>query len=290
MRVLKSASKPIAKTIAQLVNSRLVSMETFRNMDFKGKQTISDYLDPNLFPDPDIYQCQDILFDIDFQDQIQKYIYLNLYEKVDIKIIEKYVKPGACCFDVGANIGYYSLHMAKTVGSSGRVFAFEPDPVNIARLDRNIALNHQTDVIKTYQLGLSSETATKRFSRTLDSNSGWGRIGECDDLPDKLEIQTTSLDDFVSAHQIEKIDFLKCDIEGHEFEFLKGAEQTLKAGAIDYILIEYCGYVLEKQGRFVQDYVDIFQSYGYQPILLNLDRLKEHIPLHTYNLLFSRVG
>ncbi len=288
MRVLDSVSKTIGKSIAQLFNSRLVSIETFRNIDFKGKQTISDYLDPSLFPDSDTYQCQDILFDINFQDAIQKYIYLNLYEKIDIKTIEKYVKPGACCFDVGANIGYYSLHMAKAVGSTGRVFAFEPDPANIERLDRNIALNHQADVIKTYQLGLSSESTTKTFSRTLDSNSGWGRIGECDDLPDKLEIKTVSLDDFVVDNQIEKIDFLKCDIEGHEFEFLKGAEQTLKAGKIEMILIEYCGYVLEKQGRFVQDYVDVFQSYGYKPFLLNLDRLKVHIPFHTYNLLFTR--
>ncbi len=288
MGILKSVSKPIGKTIAQLVNSHLVSIEIFRNIDFKGKQTISDYLDPHLFTDSNIYSCQDILFDIDFQDAIQKYIYLNLYEKIDIKIIEKYVRIGACCFDVGANIGYYSLHMAKAVGSKGRVFAFEPDPANIERLDRNIALNHQTGVIKTYQLGLSSESTTKTFSRTLDSNSGWGRIGECDDLPDKLEIKTVSLDDFVADNQIEKIDFLKCDIEGHEFEFLKGADRTLKAGKIEMILIEYCGYVLEKQGHFVQDYVDVFQSYGYKPFLLNLDRLKVHIPFHTYNLLFTR--
>jgi FkbM family methyltransferase len=288
MEILKSASKPIGKAIAQLINSRLVSIETFRKIDFKGKQTISGYLDPNLFPDSSIYSCQDILFDINFQDDIQKYIYLNLYEKLDIKIIEKYVKPGACCFDVGANIGYYSLHMAKAVGSKGRVFAFEPDPANIERLDRNIDLNHQTDVIKTYQLGLSSESTSKTFSRTLDSNSGWGRIGECDDLPNKLTIQTVSLDDFVATNQIEKVDFLKCDIEGHEFEFLKGAAQTLKAGKVEMILIEYCGYVLEKQGRFVQDYVDVFQSYGYKPFLLNLDRLKVHIPFHTYNLLFTR--
>jgi FkbM family methyltransferase len=288
MSILNQISQPIGKTIAKLINHHLVSIDTFRNIDFKGKLTISGYLDPSILPENNVYKCRGLSFYIDFNDEIQKDIYLDLFERVEAKILENYIKPGACCFDIGANIGFYSLHMAKAVGSSGKVFAFEPDPANLVQLDRNIALNGQENIVTTYPLGLSSETTTKLFSRTMDSNSGWGRIGEWDGSPEQLQIETITLDEFVSTNNIQKIDFLKCDIEGHEFEFIKGADRTLKSGTIDIILIEYCGYILERQGTSVQDYLDIFKGYNYTPFLLNLHQLENQAEFMTYNLMFAR--
>ncbi len=155
MSILHQVAKPIGKTIAQLVNSNLISIEAFRNVDFKGKLTISGYLNSNFFSTNGIYQCRDVLFDIDFKDDIQKYVYLNLYENREADILKKYIKPGDYCIDIGANIGYYSLHMAKAVGAMGKVFAFEPDPSNLERLDRNISLNGVEKIVTSYPLGLS---------------------------------------------------------------------------------------------------------------------------------------
>ena len=278
----------IAKNIANLVNYNFVNIDIFRNLFFKGKLTISGHIKKEVFPKNAIFKCHCLLFDIDFNDEIQRYIYLNLYENQEIKLLRKYIKPGSCCFDIGANIGFFSLHMAKLTGASGKVFAFEPDTINFTKLNDNIMLNNYKNNIFPFRVGVSSESGNAIFSRTLNSNSGWGHIGEWELSQERLLIETITLDDFVSQNGIKNINFLKCDIEGHEFEFLKGADETLKAGIIDTILIEYCGYVLERKGYCVEDLLNVFKNYGYIPVLLNLKQLSEAEEFAVYNLFFTK--
>ena len=60
--------------------------------------------------------------------------FLGEYEPAITKVIESIVNKGDCCLDIGANIGYFTLMLAKLVGPTGKVFAFEPDPRNISLL------------------------------------------------------------------------------------------------------------------------------------------------------------
>ncbi len=64
--------------------------------------------------------------ELDLSELIQRMVYLGAFERWESRAVSRYLKPGMCFVDVGANIGYYSLLAARLVGSSGRVFAVEP--------------------------------------------------------------------------------------------------------------------------------------------------------------------
>ncbi len=71
----------------------------------------------------------------------------GVYEPLETKLVRKEVKKSDVVLDIGANIGYYTLILAKLVGKKGRVFAFEPDPTNFALLKKNISINGYKNVI-----------------------------------------------------------------------------------------------------------------------------------------------
>lgn len=128
---------------------------------------------------------------------------------------------GAVWFDVGAHVGYFSLLASRWVGSSGRVFAFEPVPATRRRLRRNLRLNRATNV--------------SVVACACGAAGGSGRIAVGDDpaiarLDDAgtLDVMVTTIDDFVRGRVLERLDVLKIDAEDHDLDVLRGAEGTLE--------------------------------------------------------------
>jgi FkbM family methyltransferase len=149
-------------------------------------------------------------------------------ETVVQKILTERLKPGMIFYDLGANIGYFTLLAARLVGEGGKVFSFEPDPENAARLRRNIQRNGFTNVT-VVDAGIWSATQKRNFV-TADSASPDHGIGKFDmlDGPDiGTPIPCTSLDDFTVDSPLP--DAIKCDVEGAEIEALRGAEGVLRA-------------------------------------------------------------
>jgi FkbM family methyltransferase len=144
------------------------------------------------------------------------------------KILVERLKPGMIFYDLGANIGFFTLLAARLVGERGKVFSFEPDPENGARLRRNIQRNGFTNVT-VVDAGIWSFTQKRHFV-TADSASPDHGIGKFV-VPHGPDIGTLipciSLDDFTVDSPLP--DAIKCDIEGAEIEALRGAERTLRA-------------------------------------------------------------
>jgi FkbM family methyltransferase len=135
------------------------------------------------------------------------------------------VKTGWTVIDVGANIGYYSLLLGQWVGPKGSVHAFEPQPVIFEQLCRHIILN-KIDWIKPHQRALG-DTIEQRFMTDIPEwNKGMQRIATDKDKGVN-QVEITTLDEFVKYEELDRIDFIKVDIEGYEFKFLKGAKQSL---------------------------------------------------------------
>jgi len=281
----------LAKLFAVTVNWKLLSIGLFRRIDFKGKLSASQYIRKARLPANGVYECQGMLFDIDFADGIQRDIFFNLYERRECQLIRRHIKPGDTCFDIGANVGFYATQFSTLVANSGKVHVFEPDGRNVQKLRRNLELNHLQDRVTVNQTAVSSQTGVASFSLTSPENTGWGRITS-DSGIQTIEVPTVTLDDYVKANGIEKIDFMKIDIEGHEFGLFEGARNCFQRKIPRKVLIEYCGYTLDRQGRSVTEYLDFFARYGYQPIELNLDRVADARNGHarndfaTYDLLF----
>jgi len=148
----------------------------------------------------------------------------GIYEKESIRIINRFVKPGDIVLDVGANIGYYSVLLSKLVGQFGRVYAFEPTDNFCKILQLNIGANNLQNV-EIVKMGLSNkiqelEIKIGNSSATLHSQAD-------DDFLSKELIKLTSLDKFIVQNPLEKIDFIKLDIDGHEPLFFEGASNTL---------------------------------------------------------------
>lgn len=140
-----------------------------------------------------------------------------------------HLRPGMTCYDLGANIGFFSLMAARLVGADGRVFAFEADPVIALRLRQNLAQNgFRHAVVEEQAVWCRSMTVPFACADiTKSSDRGLGYVTtSCDDTASVIHVASVSLDDYCASHPAP--DFIKCDVEGAECEVFRGAANTLR--------------------------------------------------------------
>lgn len=147
-------------------------------------------------------------------------VYFGEMEPEQTAAMTAMIKPGDVLFDIGANVGYYSILASRLVGENGRVVAFEPLPRNVDFLERHIELNDAGNVT-VQRLALSDKRGMSRF--TTGQNSAMGHIGK----DGELEVETVSLDEVVAELGITP-DVIKMDVEGSEMDVFRGGEETLK--------------------------------------------------------------
>jgi len=141
--------------------------------------------------------------------------------------LQQHLRPGMTFYDIGANIGFFSLLAARLVGKEGRVVAFEADPEIAARLREHVARN-EFGWIAVEEKAVWSESRTVFFAQTDPATSpdrGLGHVvssGTAETIP----VSAESLDDYTRTQPAP--DFLKCDVEGAEVEVFRGAQQLLK--------------------------------------------------------------
>jgi len=156
--------------------------------------------------------------------------YLAWYEHRETNWIKRRVRPDWVFFDVGANFGYYSMLVSHFSGRRAQVYAFEPFAPNYRLLNRNKSLNDLGN-LRTFKLALSDRDGGVEFLLPKEDNLGHGRILADASLatPERVveRVESTTLDGFVRKNGVEKIDFIKVDIEGAEMLFLAGARETL---------------------------------------------------------------
>jgi len=140
--------------------------------------------------------------------------------------LEQCLRPGMIFYDIGANIGFFSLLAARIVGKDGRVIAFEPDPEIAARLREHVTRN-DFRAISVEEKAVWSESSTVFFARTdpkMSPDRGLGHIvANC--AIDTIQVDAVSMDEYVQA--VPAPDFLKCDVEGAEVEVFRGAQRLL---------------------------------------------------------------
>jgi FkbM family methyltransferase len=281
---MNAAFDVVARILAAPLNAG-VFVGPYRRSFFKGKLAIAQHV--RRFPPNGVYECDGLLYELDFADNIQQTIWLNIYEWRDWLAIRNLIRPGHVAFDIGANIGFYTMQFARLVGPTGRVHAFEPLLENRVRLQLNIELNGLGDRIVVNREAVSATTGSANLSSTPDRNSGFAKI-----VPDGEPVPTISVVDYLAKNGIDLVHFLKCDIEGHEPEMLKGAARSLGAGRIEWVMIEHNGRNLGPAGHTLRSVIETFAGYGYAPVVLSMDRVSAAASLgadpDTYNLLFHR--
>lgn len=140
--------------------------------------------------------------------------------------IDLMCRPGDTVLDIGANVGDWTLSMALHVGASGRVLAFEPVPYLAETIVKTMRINRQ-DQVEVLNIALSNQDGMAEFS-VEQGNSGGSRLGHMNGDFSGITVPTRCLDSMLAERpEIDRIDFIKVDVEGFELQVLEGARDTL---------------------------------------------------------------
>ena len=137
------------------------------------------------------------------------------------------LKPGMVFYDLGTNLGFFSLVAARLVGPAGCVYGFEPDP-EIAQRVRSNAEHNGFKNFTHVEAAVWRETGTVTFARSDESSSldrGTGQITTLSEQSRAIAVPSIALDDF--AKTARHPDLIKCDVEGAEVEVLRGGTKLL---------------------------------------------------------------
>ena len=152
--------------------------------------------------------------------------YRHQWEPEETALLRAITPAGGTFLDVGANIGYFTLLASRWVGPSGSVYAFEPVTTTHARLLQNLALNRTANVTVVKE-GASSSPGTAAIALAGDAGHSHLVTHESKDARQEA-ITLTTVDAFVASRKLTRVDVIKIDVEGADFEVLRGAVATLQ--------------------------------------------------------------
>lgn len=215
----------------------------------------------------------------------EKLFFMGEYEKAELKVLSQYLKPGGVFFDIGANLGLYSLYASRIVGETGKVISFEPFSINNNALKLHVEMNALSNVtIEKLAVGKEWGWITM-YNDESEENLGMVTANFIENAT-KEEVEMVSIDDYLLTHPVTKVDFIKIDTEGFEYATLLGMLETLKKDQPD-ILIEILD---DAEDLSNSDRVhELLKSLGYNKYYINDDGKISSLPTcsHRKNYLFA---
>lgn len=154
----------------------------------------------------------------------------GIHEPVSTKLVSKLLKKNMTCLDIGSNIGYYVLLENKILDGTGRIIALEPSPENFEYLTKNIQRQNSNN-IELHNIAAGNVSGNLNFLMYPDESNS-GHIISDDEVKNTfgnvISVPVKPIDILVKELNIKKLDFLRMDVEGYEFEILKGMLETLE--------------------------------------------------------------
>jgi FkbM family methyltransferase len=206
--------------------------------------------------------------------------WLGSYEYEQRLLFERLVTEGSVVFDIGAQVGFYTLLAAVLVGVRGKVYAFEPLPANIQYLKAHLRLNRIANVT-VIEKAVSNSSGVAKFIE--GPSSAMGHFSE----QGALTVPTVSLDDLFMKREIPSPDFMKIDVENAAWLVLKGAESLLRSARPTIFLstdprsrsphchqfLESLGYQLHPIGA--SDMEQAVEILAYHPMAGDIDFIRD---------------
>jgi FkbM family methyltransferase len=182
-------------------------------------------LHSNPWPRTAVVSRAGIRWHLDLRWYVDRTLYfLGEHETENTAWVMSVLEPATVVFDVGANIGWYTLHAARMVGDSGSVHAFEPAPEEAQRLEENVRLNRFGNVVIN-RCAVDDRVGTVALGQIRDA--GATHLAASDGERGEL-VSSTTLDAYVADKGLRQVDLVKLDVEGVEVRVLSGAKDMLR--------------------------------------------------------------
>jgi FkbM family methyltransferase len=205
-------------------------------------------------------------------DYVDRHLFFapQLYDRWEVSLIHKVVRPDDTVLDIGANIGFYSLVFSRLVGPGGKVVAIEAMPDTYQRLMRNVELNKCRNLIPI-NVGVSDMASEMTIWIRSETNSGANSLVKTDEnCLEGPKVPVLPLIDVLQAHRITSVKFAKFDIEGMERRVLKKFFEDAPEELFPvYILGEDSKYNDFPGGNNVSDpydFRDMLLEHGYREV------------------------
>ena len=246
----------------------------FHYVDYLKETNIKNI---NISDEGVIFSLRDVDLEIICNDKDERSVPIetlnySYYEYQDSEMISKIFKSKMSFYDIGANLGLYSLRLAK-LNKDSKSLAFEPIKSTFSLLKNNVSRNNLSN-IQTYNFGFSNKEETKVFYFYPEGtgNASSKNLSKRDDVME-IECQLTTLDLFTKNNRI-KPDFIKCDVEGAELHVFQGGYNSLK----EFRPIVFSEILRKWSSKFDYDpneIFDLFYSIGYLAFFPSNGRLKQ---------------
>lgn len=213
---------------------------------------------------------------------------IGTFEPKETNIVSKIVSEGDYCLDIGGSFGWYTVLLSKIVGQKGRVFSFEPIKQNYLSHNKNIELNMCRNVISN-NLAVGEEPGEIEIYLSDVDTSGSLKLRKYKDNYETQITKLVKLDDYFTENKIEKLDFIKIDIEGAELGALKGGEKILNKFK-PVLFVEIQSHSTELFGYKPEDIFNYLYNLGYKSYIISnnsLERFEFKEPLTEYNFFFK---
>ena len=221
----------------------------------------------------------DALVYVDPTDYLQLLIYyIGTFEPYCLQYLRSCAGNGATIVDVGANIGFYTLESAVAVGSTGRVISIEPAPSNAGALRRNVELNHLTNV-DLIEVAAGDCNGSATLTLASGDNLGMFTLAPSDSGK-SYSVEVRRIDDLLEDRGITSIDLIKMDVEGSEYQALRGAVNTLRT-CRPAVLIELNDEALRNLQSSANEVLELLASLGYRGWIVGRSDLRPIKPLQS---------
>jgi FkbM family methyltransferase len=197
-------------------------------------------------------------------DYVSYYIYmLGLFEGDILRAALSLLHEADTFFDIGGHFGQYTIAAGRKVGETGKVYTFEPGPIQDSYLRKNIRLNNLNNVTVA-NVALSDQPGELALHVPSFSDIGKSQLVDPETDASAVRVPVTTLDQFCEDNRVTRIDVMKVDVEGAEFGVFKGSKRVMSDFPPKAIFYESVDSLCEAFGHTSEEMHDYIESAGYR--------------------------